>query len=487
MSTEPGLAHDAALHHIEYEPPVPIRLPPPTVRTGGRRLLESAFAVVRRLVPEAAGAITKRSPGYNPLVRAARLACGDLGATYVKFGQFVGSAPDIVGDGVAEEFRSCLDSGPPIPFGEVRGVVEAELGRPLGELYAEFEERPLAAASMAAVHAARLHTGERVAVKVLRPGMEQVVSDDLRLMSVPVRAAAEQGFDRAMDLLGYLVGLREQVAEELDLRNEARSMVAFRDVLAELRLDLLVVPRVHSGHSSRRVLTMEYLEGVPLDAMEDIAGMGLDPRPYVKQLLHTWVLTADRFRAFHADIHAGNLLMLPEGKLGMLDWGIVCRLDPLNHGLVHDVLRASIGEDEAWDSLCNHFMRVQGASITQGFGMTEEQGRKLLRSLLEPIITQPVGAVSMSSLFGTSDDAVFLATGERPARRGLLEKVRHNRRVARTNRMKIREGVLDDPTQRAAFLAAKQLVYLERYWKLYLPEEPLLGDHEFIRAVLGRT
>ena len=85
-----------------------------------------------------------------------------------------------------------------------------------------------------------------------------------------------------------------------------------------------------------------------------------------------------------------------------------------------------------------------------------------------------------------SDDAVFLATGERPVKRSLLEQLRHNRRVARTNRMKIRDGVPEDPTQRAAFLAAKQLVYLERYWKLYLPDEPLLGDHDFVRAVLGR-
>ena len=113
-----------------------------------------------------------------------------------------------------------------------------------------------------------------------------------------------------MDLLGFLVGLREQVAEELDLRNEARSMVAFRDVLAELKLDLLVVPRVYPELSSRRVLTMEYLDGVPLDAMEDIERMGLDPRPYVRQLMQAWILTADRFRAFHADIHAGNLLMI---------------------------------------------------------------------------------------------------------------------------------------------------------------------------------
>lgn len=475
------------LGHIEYDPPVAVDLPRPSLAVAGKRALRSTAAVLRHAAPEAVRAARRQTDGYNPIIRAARLACGDLGATYVKFGQFVGAAPDIVGEKVSDEFRSCLDAGPAIPFEDVRRIVEGELGQRLHDLYMHFDEQPIAAASIAAVHRAWLADGTPVVVKVVRPGMEQVVASDLSLMTGPVRILAEQGLDRALDLYGFLVGLREQVAEELDLRNEARSMVAFRSVLTELGLDLLVVPRVYPELSSRRVLTMEYLDGVPLDAIEDIERTGHDPRPYVRQLMHAWILTADRFRAFHADIHAGNLLMLHSGKLAMLDWGIVCRLDPLNHGLVHAILRAAIGEEEAWEGLCDHFMRIQGQSLVDGFGLTQEQGRKLLRNLLEPILTQPVGNVSMSSLFGTSDDAVFLATGEKPVKRGLMDRLKHNRRVARTNRMKIREGVPEDPTQRISFLAAKQLVYLERYWKLYLPEEPLLGDHEFIRAVLGRT
>jgi predicted unusual protein kinase regulating ubiquinone biosynthesis (AarF/ABC1/UbiB family) len=490
-------AKHAALGHIEYLPPTPVPLPSPSAKTMACRMLRSAAAVVRKSTPEAAlyarRRIRREPDTYNPAVRALRLAFGDLGATYVKFGQFVGSAPDIVGEAVADEFRSCLDAGPPIPFDEVRATIEQDLGAPLASLFADFAETPIAAASIAAVHRARLHSGEQVAVKILRPNMEETVATDLGVMVIPVRIAAEQGFDRAMDLLGFLVGLKEQVAEELDLRNEARAMVAFRDVLAELDLNLLVVPRVYGDLSTRRVLTMEYLDGVPLDAIEDIERAGINPRPFVRQLLQAWILTADRFKAFHADIHAGNLLMVPgangdisEARLGMLDWGIVCRLDPVNHRMVHLILRAAIGEEDAWDDLCDHFMQIQGQSLVDGFGLTQEQGRKLLRNLLEPIITLPVGDVSMSSLFGTSDDAVWLATGERPTKRSLIERIQYNRRIARTNRLKIREGVPEDPTQRAAFLAAKQLVYLERYWKLYLPEEPLLGDHEFIRKVLGR-
>ena len=492
-------AGTSAFDHVPYTLPIPVSLSPPGPRATGSRLFRSGAAVARYAIPEAFHLITRRArrphpenARYNPVARFLRLAAGDLGATYVKFGQFVGSAPDLFGDAIAAEFRSCLDAGPPIPFKDVRRIIEEDLGRPLLEIYATFDEQPLAAASIAAVHRARLHSGEQVAVKVLRPGMEQIVAADLGLMTAPVRIAAEQGVERAMDLLGYLVGLRAQVGEELDLRNEAHAMRAFKTVLAELHLDLLVVPRVYDDLSSRRVLTMEYLDGVPLDAIEDMERMGLDPRPFVRQLMQAWILTADRFRAFHADIHAGNLLMLPgtggqDGvKLGMLDWGIVCRLDPATHKMVHGVLGASIGDEQAWEDICDHFMSVQGQSLIDGFGLTEEQGRKLLRNMIEPIITRPVGEVSMSALFGSSDDAVWLATGERPVKRSLVERLKHNRRVARTNRMKIRDGVPEDPTQRSAFLAAKQLVYLERYWKLYLPEEPLLGDGEFVRSVLGK-
>jgi predicted unusual protein kinase regulating ubiquinone biosynthesis (AarF/ABC1/UbiB family) len=418
--------------------------------------------------------------------RAVRRAFEELGATYVKFGQFVGSAPDIVGDQAAHEFRSCLDSGPAVPFAAIRSIVETELGRPLHEAFASFERTPMAAASIAVVHRATLHDGRLVVVKVLRPGMDEVVATDLAILEAPTRFLASQGSDIAMTLLGYLIGLREQIAEELDLRNEARSMVHFRRLFAELDLASLEVPRPFDDLSTRHVLTMEYLEGVPIDDLAGIRAMGVDdPENVVRDLFRAWVLTAVRFRAFHADIHAGNLILMPDGRLGIVDWGIIARLDDESHQLLFSLIEAALGREHAWDRITEYLMSIQGASLRDGLGLSDDQIRKLVRVQLEPILTQPVGEVSMSSLFAGSEEAILQATGEPPLQRSFADRLRLLRKARRANRLMLEEGTLEAGSQRASFLAAKQLVYLERYWRMYLPDTPLMSDRDFFEALLA--
>jgi len=440
------------------------------------------------MAPALGGQLLRRHRDDRATARAVRLAFEQLGATYVKFGQFVGATPDIVGPAVAEEFRSCLDGGPALPPAMVRSIVERELGRPLREAYASFDARPLAAASIAVVHCATLHDGRRVAVKVLRPGMDEVVATDLALLEAPVRFLASQGSDIMMNLLGYLIGLREQVAEELDLRNEARSMVYFRELFSELGLSRLVVPGVYEDLSSRRVLTMDLLEGVPIDDLAAIRELGVDdPAELVRTLFRAWVLTALRFRAFHADIHAGNLILLPDGRLGMVDWGIIGRLDPDSHEMLRNMIVAALGNEEGWDAITAYIIRVQGAILRDGLGLTDEQIRNLVRSQMEPIMTQPVGEISMAALFGGSEDAIVAATGQPVLKRSLVDQLRFLRTRRNINRAVLADGVPDSSFQRAGFLAGKQLVYLEHYWKMYLPEAPLLHDPEFFQELLAST
>jgi predicted unusual protein kinase regulating ubiquinone biosynthesis (AarF/ABC1/UbiB family) len=295
---------------------------------------------------------------------------------------------------------------------------------------------------------------------------------------------AAQGSDSAMLLLEYLVGLKEQIAEELDLRNEARSMTYFSDLFKRLRLERLAVPRVFDSHSSMRVLTMEYVDGAPIDDLASIEAFGLDPRPVVRQLMQAWILTAALHGVFHADIHAGNLHLQRDGRLAMLDWGIVARMDEETHLMLEWLLEASTGREEAWGKLARHLAQNR-PTMSQTFGFDEEGLTRFVRLSLEPILTQPIGEVRMSSLFGSTEDAIALATGEAPPKRTLRDRWRLLQTQRRGNRARLAAGELETDSQRATFLAAKQLVYLERYWKMYLPEEPLLADREFVEAVLA--
>ncbi|MEX1253295.1 MAG: AarF/UbiB family protein [Dehalococcoidia bacterium] len=470
----------------EYRPPVAIGLPKPGWSAKANRFFGTFKAFAGHAAPAMARQLAQRARNDHATARAIRSAFEELGATYVKFGQFVGSAPDIVGDEAAREFRSCLDTGPAIPFRAVRSIVEEDLGQPLGEAFATFDETPLAAASIAVVHRATLHDGRAVAVKILRPGMDEVVATDLALLEAPVRFLASQGSDLAMTILGYLVGLREQIAEELDLRNEARSMVHFRRLFAELGLSRLEVPRPHEALSTRHVMTMDLLEGVAIDDLAGIKAMGVgSPEELVRDLFRAWILTAVRFRAFHADIHAGNLILMPDGRLGIVDWGIIARLDDETHQLLFSLIEAALGRDHAWDRIAEYIIGIQGASLRDGLGLSDDQIRRLVRVQLEPILTRPVGEVSMSSLFAGSEEAIVQATGEPPLKRSVVDRLRLLRKTRRANQLMLKQGTLDVGSQRAGFLAAKQLVYLERYWRMYLPDTPLMSDREFFERLLA--
>lgn len=467
---------------MHYEPPRPIALPQPSARFRARRLAQTLAVASKHLGPASARRLTGREEGAGGLARALRLTFEELGATYVKFGQIIASAPAIVGPDVAEEFRSCLDSGPPLPFATVRRIVERETGMALEQGFAAFERAPFAAASMAVVHRARLHDGSEVAVKVLRPGMARLVAADLDLMEPFFRALARQGIGQVIELVNYLVGLREQIREELDLRNEQRSMAYFRHLFARFRLDTLVIPRVHEALSTRRVLTMEYLHGSAIDDLAAVEAQGLDPKPLVDQLLQAWCLSALLAGVFHADIHAGNLLLLPDGRLGMLDWGIVARLDPGTYNVIRGMVSVALGNEQAWDEIVAFVTRMQGTVLQETLGLDEAQIARMVRAIVEPVLMRPLAEASMAALFASADDMMVAATGEPLARRTVRERWRANRAVAAANRLVMKNGYTTSQWRRQSFLTAKQLLYLERYGRMYMPERAVLGDTDFLAS-----
>jgi len=265
--------------------------------------------------------------GTAELSRRLRLAAEGLGPTFIKLGQIISSGEGLFPPELVEEFKRCRDQVPAEPFDVVRATVEGELGRPLEDVFASFERTAIAAASIAQVHAARLHTGEDVVVKVQRPAVGRLVHTDLRAMAwlaphlvgrIPVAALANP--PALVELFA------DTIVEELDFRVEAANMLDVAAMLHELGQDGYVVPRPHPELVTRRVLVMQRLHGFKFD---DVAGMreaGVDTHRVVRTQMVALMEGAMIAGVFHGDLHGGNLLVLPDGRTGLLDYGIVGRL-----------------------------------------------------------------------------------------------------------------------------------------------------------------
>ena len=469
------------------------RLPTPTRRQLAARAGQIVRSAARRLSRLVAHQVVhvRGGGGLLPAAAAARSLrqmCEDLGGTFIKFGQLVASSPGLFGEAVAEEFRSCLDTGPPAEFEAVRECIEADLGMDLDEAFADLDPQPIGRASIAVVYRGHLHDGREVAVKVLRPGIDLEVAADLKLM-VPLAelVAKETGEQIAGSVLQLLDGLRQQLGEELDLRNEARALAHFRALLSQSQLDLIVVPEPYPALSGQSVLTMELLHGVAIDDLAAAADRGQDPAPLVEQVVRAFFTTTVRWGAFHGDLHAGNMLLLDDGRLGIIDWGIVGRLDPDTHRFVLRLLEAVLGDEAAWPDITAHLTRVYGRAIQVGLGMSDEELTTFLRGIVEPALTRPFGEVSLAAMLEAPLIQAAKARGaqahQRPLRSVLL-RLRTNRRM---RRLADEAGGLMSDFTRGAFLLAKQFMYFERYGKLFLADRPILADREFLSGLVKQA
>jgi len=315
------------------------RVPP-----GGRML-----ATLRSLgLPVLVWALRERGTGSSVagLSRRLRIAAERLGPTYIKLGQIISSGEGIFPEPLVAEFRKCRDQVPPEPFSVVRRVIEEDLLQPLDAVFRSFDREPLAAASIAQVHAATLSTGEDVVVKVQRPQVRDLVHRDLRVMSwvaphlvgrIPISALANP--PALVELFA------ETITEELDFRLEADNMLEVAHAFALLDQRGYVIPRPHPSLVTRRVLVMERLNGF---AFEDVAGMkdaGVDTHEVVRTGMIGGMEGALIHGIFHGDLHGGNLFVLPDGRTALLDFGITGRLsEPKRLALLRLLIAGSMND-----------------------------------------------------------------------------------------------------------------------------------------------
>ena len=263
-----------------------------------------------------------RDSTAEPLPVRLRLALESLGPVFVKFGQVLSTRPDLIPHDYAVELAKLQDKVPPFDADLSRRQIEKAFGKPIAELYAEFEMQPVASASVAQVHKARLHGGERVAVKVLRPDILPVIEQDLALL----RFGA--GWVERLFADGKRLRPREVVDEfdkylhdELDLMREAANCSQlgrnFKDS------EMLIVPKVFYDYCSRDVLTIEWMDGTPVSDIAALRAQGQDLHRLAEYGVETFFTQVFRDGFFHADMHPGNILVSADNRYIALDFGIV--------------------------------------------------------------------------------------------------------------------------------------------------------------------
>jgi len=282
----------------------------------------TAIAVRHGLGPSLRG----RERTDTGLARSVRLALEDGGVTFVKLGQVLSTRPDLLPPEFIDELTTLQDNVPAAPWEQVRAVLVEELGQAPEEVFGEFDETPLAAASIAQVHLARLKSGGEVVVKVQRPGVRKVAEGDLDIVARLARTLQERTrWGRAMGVLDLATGFAAALREELDFRVEARNLAA---VAAASDGHDIGLPTVHEELCTARVLVMDRLSGVPLRSAGPLLDeRGADRGELARTLLTSLLRQVMLDGVFHADPHPGNVMLLTDGRLGLLDFGSVGRID----------------------------------------------------------------------------------------------------------------------------------------------------------------
>ena len=329
----------------------------------------------------------KGDPSMPPVTRALTA----LGPAYIKFGQIMSTRPDVVGDELALQLRVLQDKLPPFSTDEAKRAVETELGLPVDSLFSEFSDA-VAAASIAQVHKARLlESGETVAVKVLRPGIERAFRKDIdafyliarfvELLSPGARRL------RPMEVITHFEGV---VMGELDLRLEASAAGEFAaNTSNDKKFEL---PNIKWGLSARRVMTMGWVEGIPLSEVDAITASGIDTEDLSHRVLQMFLNHALRDGYFHADMHQGNLRVGPTGEIIALDFGIMGRIDEYTRRVYAEILIGFIRKD---------YRRVAEVHFEAGYVPADrdiDEFAQALRSVGEPIFGMDASHISMARL-----------------------------------------------------------------------------------------
>ncbi len=406
-----------------------------------RRFGYTVYVLLRALLLTSIDRLRGRSDSAPVRLRE---AFESLGPTYVKLAQLVASSDGMFPDAYCLEFQKCLDRVPSFSINQVRQTVREEFGREPEEIFQELEDTPLASASIAQVHCAVLRDGTPVVLKVQRPKLPRVVQADLRVLRMLARIMERLPQGDMASPVGVVEDFANNLAEELDFRNEAKNLDQFNAIMTEHAFTTVAAPKPHHDLSSRRALVMERFYGVRID---DRAGLTHYADAEIEDKLisglRAWFRCLLVHGFFHGDVHAGNLMVLNDGRIGFLDFGIVGRFQGTRQQLVSDFLLSTAMRD--FKKLGRTMLAMSGAKNADEAALTADLEAQVA-PLLDP--SKPAKYADMIPAI---------------TRAGLRYRV---------------------AMPRDFVLILKQMIYFDRYAKLLAPKLNIFADPRIIKNLM---
>ncbi|MGB5452961.1 MAG: ubiquinone biosynthesis regulatory protein kinase UbiB [Sedimenticolaceae bacterium] len=316
-----------------------------------------------------------------------RRALEDLGPIYVKFGQILSTRRDLLPDDIAVELAKLQDQVPPFAGERARAIIEKALGDPVGKLFAEFDTRPLASASIAQVHAATLHNGRKVVVKVVRPGIDRAIQRDIDLLFTIARLARKYSSEaRRLRPVEVVEEYNKTIHDELDLLREAANATQLRRNFADGKL--LYVPEIFWDLTRENVMVQERIYGTPVDQVDQLIAEGVDLKALGERGVEIFFTQVFRDNFFHADMHPGNIFVRADGTYIGVDFGIMGTLTAADQRYLAENLLAFFHRD---------YRKVAELHVESGWvprNTRVEDFEAAIRTVSEPIWEKPISEIS---------------------------------------------------------------------------------------------
>jgi len=327
----------------------------------------------------------------RPRAQRLREALEELGPVFIKFGQMLSTRPDLLPDDIALELARLQDQVPPFPGVVAEKIVAAALDAPLTSLFRQFDTQPVASASVAQVHCAVLHDGTEVAVKVLRPGIEQIIERDLALLSTLARLAERYAPDmRRLRPRAVVHEYNKTIHDELDLMREAANASRLRANFENSAL--LYVPKIYWDFTRTNVMTMERIAGIPIGNIAALKSAGVDMKKLAHHGVEIFFTQAFRDGFFHADMHPGNIFVAPDGQYRAVDFGIMGTLSERDQHYLAENFLAFFNRD---------YRAIAEAHVRAGWVGRDtriEEFEAAIRAVCEPIFAKPIKDISFGRL-----------------------------------------------------------------------------------------